>query len=178
MTDEAALDDETDTTLVRARDRTDAERLLDRLSDLGWTVAVAESVTGGLVTASLVAVPGASVRLRGGVVAYAIDVKQSLLGVDAALLEAHGAVHPEVARQMADGVRRTLRGGGGGAQVGIATTGIAGPDSPDGQPVGTVHIAVSTPLGTRVESVRLAGSRDEIRTEAARRALRTALDAL
>ena len=74
------------------------------------------------MTASLVAVPGASTSVRGGVVAYATDVKHSLLGVDAVLLEAHGAVHPEVARQMADGVRRALCRTGDDVHVGIATT--------------------------------------------------------
>lgn len=163
---------------MHPRAATDAQRLLDRLGAVGWHVAVAESLTGGLVVASLVAVPGASAVVRGGVVAYAVDVKHALLGVDAALLEAHGAVHPEVARQMADGVRRALRGSGDAVQVGIATTGIAGPESPDGQPVGTVHVAVSTPLGTRVESLRLDGSRDQIRAAAVRHALRYALQAL
>lgn len=178
MSEEAGLPDDAETTPFGTRHRTDAERLLDRLADLGWSIAVAESLTGGLVTASLVGVPGASARVRGGVVAYSIDIKHSLLGVEAQLLEAHGAVHPEVARQMAQGVRRALRGPDGDVHVGVATTGIAGPDSPDEQPVGTVHLAVSTPLGTRVESVVLQGSRDEIRIDAARSALLMALNAL
>ncbi len=155
-----------------------AASLIARVAELGWTIAVAESLTGGLVVSALVAVPGASRVLRGGVVAYATDVKRSVLGVDAALLEAHGAVHPRVARQMAKGVRDVLGEEGRPAEVGIATTGIAGPDSPDGQPVGTVHIAVSTPLGTRVDSVVLRGDRDAIRSEAARIAVRRALVAL
>lgn len=158
--------------------RESAASLIERLAELGWTVAVAESLTGGLVISSLVAVPGASRVVRGGVVAYATDVKQSVLGVDAALLEAHGAVHPRVARQMAKGVRDVLGRDGQPADVGIATTGIAGPDSPDGQPVGTVHIAVSTPLGTRVDSLVLGGDRDAIRAETARIAVRRALLAL
>ena len=116
--------------------------------------------------------------LRGGVVAYATDVKVALLGVDETLLSAHGPVHPRVARQMADGVRRTLGHDGLPADVGIATTGIAGPVSPDGQPVGTVHVAVSTPLGSRVESVQLSGDRAAIRAEAAALAVRIALEAL
>lgn len=156
----------------------DAERLLARLRELGWTVGVAESLTGGLVVAALVAVAGASQSVRGGVVAYATDLKHALLGVDAALLDAHGPVNPRVARQMADGVRTRLGEPGESCDVGIATTGIAGPDSPDGQPVGTVHIAVATPLGTRVESLELPGTRDEIRAETVRRALRLALEAL
>ena len=115
--------------------------------------------------------------MTSSVVAYATDLKERLLGVDATLLEAHGPVHPRVARQMADGVRRTV-GGAEPADVGIATTGIAGPVSSDGQPVGTVHIAVSTHLGSRVESLLLEGDRDEIRTAAAARAITLAVDAL
>ncbi|MBN9185626.1 MAG: CinA family protein [Microbacterium sp.] len=174
----AAAADDLESTLVVDRHGADPERLLQRLGELGWTVGVAESLTGGMVVAALVAVPGASAHVRGGVVAYATDLKHALLGVDAALLEMHGPVHPEVARQMAEGVRIALGRGATRADVGISTTGIAGPDSPDGQPVGTVHIGVSTPLGTRVESIVLAGGRDEIRAEATRRAIRLALDAL
>lgn len=171
------LPDDLEETLV-TDPRESAQHLIERLSELGWTVAVAESLTGGLVVSSLVSVPGASRVVRGGVVAYATDVKRSLLGVDVALLDAHGAVHPRVARQMAKGVRDALGHDGVPADVGIATTGIAGPDSPDGQPVGTVHIAVSTPLGTRVDSLALSGDREAIRHEAARIAVRRALVAL
>jgi nicotinamide-nucleotide amidase len=174
----AAELDDLDNTLVSHGRLADPERLIARLKELGWTVGVAESLTGGLVAASLVAVPGASAVLRGAVVAYATDIKQSVLGVDATLLAAHGPVHPRVARQMAEGVRRALGDGAEQADVGIATTGIAGPVSPDGQPVGTVHLAVSTPLGSRVESLVLTGTRDEIRAEAAARAVRLAFDAL
>lgn len=174
----AAELDDIESTLVSQGRLTDPERLVARLKELGWTLAIAESLTGGLLTASVVAVPGASAVLRGGVVAYATDVKERVLGVEATLLAAHGPVHPRVARQMAEGVRRALGQGADGADVGIATTGIAGPVSPDGQPVGTVHVAVSTPLGSRVESLALGGDRDEIRTEATTLALRLALDAL
>ena len=100
------------------------------------------------------------------------------VGVAESLLAAHGPVHTRVARQMADGVRRALGREDLPADVGIATTGIAGPVSPDGQPVGTVHVAVSTPLGSRVESVQLAGDRAAIRAEAAALAVRLALEAL
>lgn len=171
------LPEDLEETLVRSAGES-AALLVERLRELGWTVAVAESLTGGLVVSSLVGVPGASTVVRGGIVAYATDVKRSVLGVDATLLEAHGAVHPRVARQMAKGVRDVLAHDGDAADVGIATTGIAGPDSPDGQPVGTVHIAVSTPLGTRVDSLALSGDRDAIRHEAARIAVRRALAAL
>lgn len=169
--------DDFDETLVRDP-RESAALLLERLGELGWTVAVAESLTGGLVVSSLIDVPGASRAVRGGVVAYATDVKRSLLGVDPALLEAHGAVHPRVARQMARGVRDVLARDGVAADVGIATTGVAGPDEQDGQPVGTVHVAVSTPLGTRVDSLVIAGDRDRIRQETAHLAIRRALAAL
>lgn len=174
----ADLPDEAELTLVSSGRRTDAERLVDRLRELGWTVAVAESLTGGLVVSELVSVAGASAVVRGGVVTYATELKERMLGVDAALLEAHGAVHPRVARQMAEGVRAALGPGAAAADVGIATTGIAGPDSPDGQPVGTVHIAVATALGVRVESLVLAGDRAQIRAAATARAVLLALDAL
>ncbi|MFT4306037.1 MAG: CinA family protein [Microbacterium sp.] len=166
------------TTIVRRGRRTEAERVVDRLRELGWTVAVAESLTGGLLVASLVDVPGASACVRGGIVAYDSALKHSLLGVDAGFLAEHGAVQPRVARQMADGVREAAAVEGVPAHVGVSTTGIAGPASPDGQPVGTVHIGVSTPLGTRVETLVLSGTRERIREQSVRRALRLVLDAL
>jgi nicotinamide-nucleotide amidase len=138
-----------------------AEVLVRALAGRGWTVAVAESLTGGMVAASIVDVPGASRVLRGGVVAYATDLKAELLGVDAALLAEHGAVDPRVAEQMAQGVRRRL-----GADVGLATTGVAGPASQDGHPPGEVHVAVATPAGVRVESLRLEGDRAAVRARA------------
>lgn len=162
-----------------ARDaaRTAAE-LLTALQERGWTVATAESLTGGLVAATLVDVPGASRSLRGGIVAYATGVKADLLGVDPDLLAVHGAVHPDVARQMAERVRQVLR-----ADVGLATTGVAGPDPQDGLSPGTVHIAVATPDRTVVRSLRLTGDRAAIRSatcvvvlDEARRAVGTASD--
>lgn len=175
---ESALAEELESTQVSAGRRTDPERLVARLAELGWTIAAAESLTGGLVAASIVSVSGASRVFRGGVVAYATDVKASLLGVEQHLLDAHGPVHPRVASQMAEGARRALGRDGVPADVGIATTGIAGPLSSDGQPVGTVHIAVATPLGSRVESMQLGGDRDGIRVQSAARAIRLVLDAL
>jgi nicotinamide-nucleotide amidase len=166
------------TTIVRRGRRTDAERVVERLTELGWTVGIAESLTGGLLIASLVTVPGASACVRGGVVAYDTSLKASLLGVDSGFLAEHGPVQPKVARQMAEGVREATAVGGVRADVGVATTGIAGPTSPDGQPVGTVHIGVATALGTRVESLHLDGSRDEIREQTVRRALRLLREAL
>jgi nicotinamide-nucleotide amidase len=150
----------------------DAAAALARLRERGWTLGVAESLTGGLLAAILIGVPGASVTVIGAIVAYATPLKHTLLGVDAQLLAEHGAVHPEVARQMAIGVRRAVAVDGRPADVGIGTTGIAGPDSPDGQPVGTVHIGVSAAEDTRVITLRLEGDRDEIRAESVRQSLR------
>jgi nicotinamide-nucleotide amidase len=130
------------------------------LTDRGQTVAVAESLTGGLLAAALVEVPGASAAFRGGVVAYATDLKATLLGVPAALLDRHGAVHPDVAAAMADGVRTRLN-----ATFGLATTGVAGPDPVDGQPVGTVFIAVSSPGAQAPQGLRLDGDRAAIRQQ-------------
>lgn len=151
-----------------------ATELVRLLTVRGQTLAVAESLTGGLVAAEITAVPGASKVLRGSVTAYATELKHQLLAVDAALLARHGAVDPQVAAQMAAGVRTAL-----GADWGIATTGVAGPDPQDGKPVGTVYVAVDGPPGARsgsasggkVEALRLNGSRAEIRMESVRSVL-------
>lgn len=144
----------------------DAAELIAALRERGWTLGVAESLTGGAVAAEIVSIPGASAALWGGVVAYATPVKHTVLGVDAALLAEHGPVHAEVAVQMADGIRRVVAVDGRAADVGISTTGIAGPDSPDGQPVGTVHIGVVTPH-ERISRLHVfAGSRAEVRQQA------------
>ncbi|WP_407549544.1 CinA family protein [Streptomyces sp. Pv4-95] len=134
---------------------------LEQLAGRGQSLAVAESLTGGLVAGALTAVPGASRVVRGSVTAYATDLKRAVLGVDGALLAERGAVDGEVARQMASGVRRAL-----GADWGIATTGVAGPDPQDGQPVGTVFVAVQGPDGAgEVRRLALEGDRDRIRLD-------------
>lgn len=148
-----------------------AAEVVRALRGRGWTIAVAESLTGGALCAALVSVPGASQVLRGGIVAYAIPVKQSVLGVDSELLARVGAVHPEVARQMADGVRTALQADGDAATVGVSTTGIAGPGSPDGQPVGTVHIGVSTSRGTIARAFLFDGDREAVRAQTVAAAL-------
>lgn len=151
----------------------DAATVLAALRQRGWSVATAESLTGGLVVAALVDVPGASASVRGGIVAYATDVKTVALGVDPTLLAREGAVHAEVALEMARGARRVLS-----ADVGIATTGVAGPDPQDGKDVGTVFVAVVTPESEDVRQLALSGSRAQIRTDTVRHALgllRTAL---
>lgn len=137
----------------------------------GLTLGTAESLTGGLVSGAVTAIAGSSAVLRGGVTSYATDVKASLLGVDENLLGREGPVHPEVARQMAEGVRRLL-----GTDVGVATTGVAGPTPQDGVPAGLVFIAAAGPDGrTAVEECRFEGDRSEVRRETTLRALRLAL---
>ena len=155
----------------------EAARLVAALTARGWTLGIAESLTGGAVLAEIVSVPGASATLRGGVVAYATPVKATLLGVDAALLAEHGPVHGEVAAQMATGVRAVVAVDGRDADVGISTTGIAGPDSPDGQPVGTVHIGVATPDGVRTRRFVFDGDRAAIRAASVDAAIAMALTA-
>ncbi|WP_285025665.1 nicotinamide-nucleotide amidohydrolase family protein [Plantibacter sp. ME-Dv--P-122b] len=152
----------------------DATSAVHALVDARLTIGVAESLTGGLLAAALINVPGASATVRGGVVAYDTRLKHSLLGVDAGLLALHGAVHPEVALQMADGVRRAMAIDGLPADVGIATTGVAGPDPQDGQAVGTVFVGIVTRAGGRVVPLTLDGGRQEIR----HRTVELALEAL
>jgi nicotinamide-nucleotide amidase len=148
-----------------------AAQVVDRLRAAGQTTAVAESLTGGLVCADLVDVPGASAVLRGGVVAYATDLKHSVLGVDAELLASHGAVDPRVAGQMAVGIRSLMA-----STWGLATTGVAGPDPQDGQAPGTVHLAIAGPDGVRVRSLALGGDRPTIRRASVDAVLRLLLD--
>jgi nicotinamide-nucleotide amidase len=140
-----------------------ARELIAVLTQRGETLAVAESLTGGLVVATLVGVPGASAVVRGGVVAYATPVKHSVLGVSASLLADHGAVDPEVARQMASGVRIALAVDGEPATWGISTTGVAGPDPQDGKAVGTVFVGIAGAGGAVAHELRLDGDRAAIR---------------
>jgi nicotinamide-nucleotide amidase len=141
-------------------------QILDLLRARAQTVAVAESLTGGLLCAALTDISGASAVVRGGVVAYATELKTVLLGVPPPLLARYGAVHPDVAVAMADGVRHRL-----GAGFGVATTGVAGPLPQDGQPVGTVHIAVAAAAGTVVRTLALPGDRAAVRAATVARSL-------
>ncbi|MFB9378040.1 CinA family protein [Kineococcus gynurae] len=140
--------------------------LVAALAARGWTVATAESLTGGLLCATLVDVPGASAVVRGGVVAYATELKADLLGVDPERLREHGPVDALVARQMAAGVAARL-----GADVGIATTGVAGPGPSDGHPAGTVHLGLAHPGGTASHRLDLTGDRAGIRRDTVQAAL-------
>ena len=144
-----------------------AASVVHALVERGLTVGTAESLTGGLVCAALTTVPGASAVVRGGVVAYASDVKAAVLGVDRGLLAREGAVCAPVASALAEGVRRVLI-----SAVGVSTTGVAGPDPADGRPVGTVFVAASGPWGILVEEHALTGDREEIRAASVDAALR------
>ncbi len=149
----------------------DIGALVADLTARGLTLAVAESLTGGLLVAEFVRPSGASAVLLGGVVAYNTELKASLVGVDAALLAEHGPVHPEVARQLADRVRGRLAVGGRPADLGLATTGVAGPDAQGDRQPGTVFIGIATPDAVEAVELHLAGTRDEIRASAVTRAV-------
>lgn len=153
-------------------DETMEHAVLTRLERRGWTLGVAESLTGGLIGARIASVPGASRTFRGSIASYASDVKRDVLGVTA-----EHVVSAECAEQMAEGARRVL-----GADVGIAVTGVAGPDEQDGQPVGTVWFALALPdTPTEAMSTRLPGDRERIRqfsTISLLNVLRMRLDAL
>jgi nicotinamide-nucleotide amidase len=140
-----------------------AARVVAELSRRGATLAVAESLTGGLLAAEIVSVPGASAVFRGGIVAYDTAIKHSVLGVDAALLAERGAVDASVAQQMAERVRSVLAVEGRGADYGLSTTGVAGPEPQDGQSPGTVFIALASSAGITVRRLRLDGDRATIR---------------
>lgn len=127
--------------------------VLDVLAARGFTLAVAESVTGGLVTGRLTNVPGASRVLRGGVVSYASDVKFAVLGVTPGPV-----VNEQAAIEMATGVRSALR-----ADIGLSLTGVAGPDEQDGQSVGTLCVAVADESGVHATTFRLPTTRDQMR---------------
>ena len=155
-----------------------AASALEILAERGQSLAVAESLTGGLLAAEFVAVPGASRVFSGGVVSYNTEIKASLLGVDAELLAQHGAVHERVAAEMATGVCSALAIDGVAASYGISTTGVAGPDAQDGQAVGTVFIGLAGPSGVEVHGLRLSGDRAAIRSQTVEAAVRMLLDRL
>lgn len=137
------------------------------LAQRGETVATAESCTGGLLASRITDVSGSSAYFMGGVVTYSRDAKLFMLGVDPALIDAHGEVSEEVARDMARGARRRF-----GTTYGIGITGIAGPTGgTEAKPVGTVHIAVSLVDRTEHRKVNLIGSRENIKFRATQSAL-------
>ncbi|GAB2521869.1 CinA family protein [Paramicrobacterium agarici] len=142
-------------------DRTAA--LIGALTTRGLTIGVAESLTGGAVCAELIRPAGASSVVVGGIVAYATSLKARILQVDPELLAAEGAVHPLVAAQMAAGVRAAVAVDGVPSDIGVATTGVAGPSSQDGHEPGTVYIAIDGSHGSVVRALSLSGGRDAVR---------------
>ena len=149
-----------------------AKRLIDALKADGRTLATAESCTGGGIGHALTAVSGSSAVYLGGVISYANSVKEQLLGVPHETLSTVGAVSEETARAMADGVCRLLN-----ADVGIAVTGIAGPNA-DGtdKPVGLVYIAVCSGGHTVVTENHFSGDREAVRNRTIETALALALE--
>jgi nicotinamide-nucleotide amidase len=147
-----------------------AERLIAALLRRDLKLAVAESLTGGLLAGAITEVSGASKVFLGSITAYQSVLKQQLLGVSGQLLENQGAVDPEVVAQMATGVRRKLSKSCGLDEtkvIGIATTGVAGPDEQDGKPVGAVFIGISgvEGAGEVVYAHSFEGTRSEIRQQ-------------
>ena len=135
-----------------------ALRLVHVLADAGLTVATCESLTGGLVGATITSIPGASAVFRGGLITYASDLKAALAGVDAQWIAEHGVVNDTTARQMATGCAHTCQ-----ADLGLACTGVAGPDRQDGQRPGTVHIAVAHDAQVFTRQLSLSGQREAVR---------------
>jgi len=148
-----------------------ATKIVAILTEQRQTIALAESLTGGLLCASLVAVPGASAVLNGAVVAYNTAIKNQVLDVDASLLAIHGTVHPDVAAHMATGARHVLGVGEQQASYGLATTGVAGPEAHEGKAPGTVFIGLAANNFVETRDFEFSGSRTEIRVQAVHAAL-------
>ncbi|HKT05724.1 MAG TPA: nicotinamide-nucleotide amidohydrolase family protein [Rugosimonospora sp.] len=152
----------------------EAAQVVAALAGRGQTLAVAESLTGGLLAATVVEVPGASAVFRGGLVVYATELKAVLAGVPARLLAERGPVDPEVAQLLAAGARERC-----GADWGLGTTGVAGPDPQDGVPVGTVYLGLAGPDGSRTaQRLELHGGRAAIRAATVTAALDLLADRL
>ena len=151
-----------------------AAQVIALATQAGVHIGVAESLTGGLVASTLVSVPGASKVFLGGVVAYATSAKAGLLGVPSEVLDTLGAVSAETAEAMAQGMRNGLSIDGYAAStslVTVSTTGVAGPDTQDGQPVGTVFVGLATSTGVTAKETHFSGDRQSIRIQATRFAL-------
>jgi nicotinamide-nucleotide amidase len=144
-----------------------AAAVVHRLAQRHETLATVESLTGGSLASSIVEIAGVSGIYRGGLVVYATELKATLAGVPADLLSERGPVDPDVAAALAEGGRRRC-----GADWGLATTGVAGPEPQDGKPVGLVYVAVAGPDGGEVRQLDLDGGRDHVRAAAVIEALR------
>lgn len=147
-----------------------AQGVIAALKEAGLTVATCESLTGGMIASTLVDVPGASGVVRGGLVTYQTDTKTLLAEVPAALIAEKGVVSAEVAQAMAEGARRKVK-----ADIAVSATGMASPGGPEEPPAGTVFVGVSTGEGTYAIPLHLAGTRQDIRRQTVRCALRAIL---
>ncbi|MEU5904875.1 CinA family protein [Micromonospora sp. NPDC047527] len=144
-----------------------AAAVVHSLAQRHETLATVESLTGGLLAASVVEIAGVSGIYQGGLVVYATELKATLAGVSGELLAERGPVDPDVAAALAEGGRQRC-----GADWGLATTGVAGPEPQDGKPVGLVYVAVAGPNGGEVRQLDLDGGRDHVRSGAVVAALR------
>ena len=145
----------------------------------GFKLNIAESLTGGMVAASLASVPGASAVLVSGIVAYHNAAKHQLLAVPTVTLVSFGAVSAQTAQAMAVGARGLVENVPDiedDKVIGLATTGVAGPDAVEGKPVGQVFVALATKSKVEALNLQLSGSREEIRAAAAEAALQMLLE--
>ncbi len=169
------------TSIFSAHNQSLPEVVLNLLADQGLTLAAAESCTGGLLSERLTAIPDSSQVFVGGAVVYTSQLKSAFADVPPDLIEQHGAVSEEVARALAEGIRRRCQ-----TTHGISITGIAGPGRPSSspttlspaspnpdqtKPIGLVHIALATPTQTHTRQVQLTGDRDRVRLWATQHAL-------
>ena len=137
-----------------------AQALIRGLQAQGLTVATCESLTGGMICAALVDVPGASRVVRGGLITYQTDTKSLLAGVDAGLIEAYGVVSAEVARAMAAGARDALH-----ADIAVSATGMASPGEIGDPPAGTVFVGLASAAGVQAVELHLTGDRQAVRQQ-------------
>lgn len=156
---------------MTAHDEERARQVIEALRARGWMAATAESLTGGLVSAALTAIPGASECIRGGVVAYCFGAKAEMLGVARRVLESRGPADPAVAVQMAKGAARRLH-----ADLAVSTTGAAGPASHGGAEPGTVYVGWWTAQASGAKRWDLSGDRVSIRQQAVGLALSVMVD--
>jgi nicotinamide-nucleotide amidase len=153
---------------MRRRPRADdvAVEALDLLASAGATLATAESLTGGRLAGAITSVAGASHSYLGGFVTYATELKEALLGVPGELVAEYGVISAECARAMAEGCQAAT-----GATYAVSTTGVAGPDSQEGKPVGTVFVGIAGPEGVSAVSMEMVGDRHQVQERACREAL-------
>jgi len=137
-----------------------AYEIIQKLGQRHLTISVAESLTGGLVAASLTQIPGASVVFKGGIIAYRDEIKRQVLKVDPALITKFTSISEPVAQSMATNVRELMN-----TDIGIATTGVAGPDKSDGFAPGIVFVAISIGDHKICQKLELVGDRTQIRDQ-------------